>query len=156
MAKIDATDEVIMDGPSMTVYTAFLSEFCGVTNWWIPHIRFNPMDSIACEGEGFDAIIKPESRTFLRCSAQVKKLVEGKLIELEYAGDFLGTGVCTLEPRDRRTRTRFWFTVRPKKLLFRLIAPFVDTAKAHSEVMQLGFKACNDYLAQKRGKEVIV
>ena len=156
MAKIDATDEIVMDGPSMTVYTAFLSEFFGVTNWWMPHIRFNPMGSIARESEGFDAIIKPESRNSLRCSAKIAKLVEGKLIELEYAGDFVGTGVYTFEPRDRRTRTRFWFTVPPKKLLFRLIAPFVDTAKAHSEVMQLGFKACNDYLAQKGGKEVIV
>jgi hypothetical protein len=30
-----------------------------------------------------------------------------------------------------------------------LLAPFVNTAKSHSEVMQLGFKACNDYLTQK-------
>ena len=156
MAKIDvtneATNEAVIDGPPMMVYTTFLNEFFGVTEWWMPHIRFNPLGSIARVGECFDATINPESRNSLRCSAKVTKLVEGKLIQLEYAGDFVGTGVYTFEPRDERTRTRFRFSVRPKKLLFRLITPFVDTAKAHSEVMELGFKACNDYLAQKSGR----
>jgi hypothetical protein len=152
MAKIDVTDEAVMDGPPMAVYTAFLNELFGVTKWWMPHIRFNPMGSIAREGAVFDATINPESKTSLKCSAKVTKLVEDKLIELEYAGDFVGTGVYTFEPKGGRTVTRFRFTVRPKKLLFRLIAPFVDTAKAHSQVMQLGFKACNDYLAQKGGR----
>jgi hypothetical protein len=152
MAKIDVTDEAFMDGPPVAVYTAVLNEFFGVTKWWMPHIRFNPMGSIVREGKVFNATINPESRMSLRCSAKVTKLVEDKLIELEYAGDFVGTGVYTFEPDGGRTRTRFRFTVRPKKRLFRLIALFVDTAKAHSEVMQLGFKACNDYLAQKGGR----
>ena len=152
MAKIDVTDEAVMDGSPMAVYTAFLNEFFGVTKWWMPHIRFNSMGSIVREGKVFDATINPESRMSLRCSAKVTKLVEDTLIELEYAGDFVGTGVHTFEPRGGRTRTRFRFMVRPKKLLFRLIAPFVDTAKAHSEVMQFGFKACNDYLVKEGGR----
>jgi hypothetical protein len=110
------------------------------------------MGSIVREGKVFDAAINPESRMSLRCSAKVTKLVEDTLIELEYAGDFVGTGVYTFEPKGGTTKTRFRFTVRPKKLLFRLIAPFVDTAKAHSEVMQFGFKACNDYLAKEGGR----
>ena len=151
MVKIDVTDEAVIDGPPMTVYNAFLNELLGVTNWWMPHIRFNPMCSNACEGSVFDATINPNSKTSLRCSVKVTKLVEDKLIELEYGGDFEGTGVYTFEPKDGKTRTRFRFIVRPKKLLFRFIAPFVDTAKAHSEVMQIGFKSCNNYLVQKRG-----
>jgi len=150
MAKIDVTDEAVIDGSPMTVYTAFLNELLGVTNWWMPHIRFNPVCSIACEGSVFEATINPESRTSLRCSVKVTRIVEEKLIELKYAGDFTGTGIYTFEPKDGKTKTSFRFAVRPKKLLFRLIAPFVDTAKAHSEVMKLGFKACNDYLAQKK------
>ena len=149
MAKIDVTDEAVLDGPPMAVYTAFLNELFGVTNWWMPHISFNSKGSNAREGAVSEATINPESRSSLRCSTKVTKLVEDKLIELEYAGDFVGTGVYTFEPKGEKTMTRFRFAVRPKKLLFRLIAPFVDTAKAHSEVMKLGFKACNDYLAQK-------
>ena len=152
MAKIDVMDETVIDGPPMVVYNAFLNELFGVTNWWMPHIRFNPMGSIAREGSVFDATINPESRTSLRCSVKVTKLVEDNLIELEYAGDFVGTGIYTFEPKGGMTATRFRFTVRPKKLLFRLISPFLDTAKAHSQVMQLGFKACNNYLAQKSGR----
>ena len=155
MVNIDVTDEVVMDGSPMAVYNAFLNEFFGFTNWWMPHIRFSPVGSIVREGESFEAKIKPESRSSLRCSTKVAKLVEDKLIGLEYAGDFVGTGVYTFEPKGNRTAVRFRFVVRPKKLFFRLIAPFVDVAKAHSEVMQLGFKACNNYLVQKGWKEVI-
>jgi uncharacterized protein YndB with AHSA1/START domain len=152
MAKIDVTDETIIDGPPSVVYNAFLNELFGVTKWWMPHIRFNPVGSIAKEGSVCDATINPESKTSLRCSVKVTKLVEDNLIELEYAGDFVGTGVYIFEPKGGKTVTKFRFIVRPKKLLFRLIAPFVDTAKAHSQVMQLGFKACNNYLAQKSGR----
>ena len=152
MAKIDVTNEAVMDVPPMAVYNAFLNELFGVTKWWMPHIKFNPLGLIACEGAVFDATINPEGRTSLRCSAKVTNLVEGRLIELEYAGDFVGTGIYTFEPKGEKTVTRFRFTVRPKKWLFRLIAPFVDTAKAHSQVMQLGFKSCNDYLTNKTGR----
>jgi hypothetical protein len=151
MVKIDVTDEAVIDGPPMTVYNAFLNELLGVTNWWMPNIRFNPKCSTACEGSVFDATINPKSKTSLRCSVKIIKLIEEKLIELEYGGDFEGTGVYTFEAKDGKTRTLFRFIVRPKKMFFRFIAPFVDTAKAHSKVMQLGFKSCNDYLVQKNG-----
>jgi hypothetical protein len=152
MVKIDVTDEAVMDVPPMVVYATFLNELFGVTKWWMPHIKFDPFGSIACEGAVFGATINPNGRNSLKCSAKVTKLVERRLIELEYAGDFAGTGIYTFEPKGGKTVTRFRFTVRPKKWLFRLIAPFVDTAKAHSQVMQLGFKSCNDYLTNKTGR----
>jgi hypothetical protein len=73
-------------------------------------------------------------------------MVEPKSIMIEYAGDFTGTGEYTFEPADKGTKLKFRFNVKTNTLLFSLLAPFVNIAKAHSEVMQQGFKACNSYL----------
>ncbi len=76
-------------------------------------------------------------------------------IELEDSGDFVGTGVYTFEPREEKPRLKFRFNVRPNKLLISFLAHFINVGKAHSNVMQKGFKACNSHLTQKSVGEVI-
>ena len=84
-----------------------------------------------------------------RWASKITKIVEGKLIELEEEGDFVGTGTWTFEPTDGKTKIRFRWNVRPKRLLFVLVSAFVDIGKLHSDVMQKGFKALSSYLSQK-------
>jgi hypothetical protein len=99
------------------------------------------------EGAIFDITVHG-SRT-PRFSAKITKIVEGKLIEVEFGGDFVGTGTWTFEPTDGKTRVQYRWNVRPKRLSFVLASPFVDIGKMHSDVMQKGFKALNSYLSQK-------
>jgi hypothetical protein len=89
------------------------------------------------------------SRGTPRWTAKITKIVEGKLIELEEEGDIVGTGTWTFEPTDGKTKIRFRWNVRPKRLLFFLVSAFINIGKLHSDVMQKGFKALNSYLSQK-------
>jgi len=69
-------------------------------------------------------------------------------VEVEFDGDFVGTGVWTFEPLHGKTRVRYRWSVRPKRLSFALLSPFIDVGKAHSDVIQKGFKALNSYLSK--------
>jgi uncharacterized protein YndB with AHSA1/START domain len=150
MPKIDVTDEAIIDSPPIEVYKAILNELSGFTKWWMPHIEFKPRSTIDREGAVFEATIKPQSRMSAKCSAKITKLATAKSIELEYTGgDFLGTGVYTFEPKDGKTKLKYRFNVRTNRLLASLLSPFINLSKAHSEVMQKGFQACNNYLRQE-------
>jgi hypothetical protein len=150
MPKYELIDEAVIDAPSMAVYKAVLDEYAGVTHWFMPYIEYKPRgDTPVREGTIVDAIINPKSRTKMKCSTKVTKLVEGKLIEEEYAGDFVGTGSWTFEPTDGKTKLQQRQNTKPNKLLFSIVAPFVKVEKGHSETMQKGFKSLNSYLSKK-------
>jgi hypothetical protein len=83
-------------------------------------------------------------------SGKFTKLVEAKLIEEEVAGAFIGTGTWTFEPAKKgKTKVQYRFNARTNKLLFSVLSPFVNIGKKHSDMMQIGFKACNSYLCKK-------
>jgi hypothetical protein len=149
MSKIDVVDEVVIDSPAIVVFKAVLNEHAGVTHWWMPYWESRlrgetPMDQ---EGAIFDITVHGKHTP--RFSARITKIVEGKLIETEVEGDFAGTGTWTFEPIDGKTKVRFRWNLRPKRLSFVLVSPFIDMGKIHSEVTQKGFRALNNYLSQK-------
>jgi hypothetical protein len=49
-------------------------------------------------------------------------------------------GEYTFEPNDKQTKVKFRFNVKTYNPLATFLAPFVNIAKAHSEVTQQGFK----------------
>jgi uncharacterized protein YndB with AHSA1/START domain len=150
MAKVDVTDEAILESPPKIVYGTFLNELSGITQWWMPHLQCKSREGklICHDGEIFDATIHPENRLKVKVSCKITKMVEPRSIAIEYSGDFIGTGEYTFEPNDKGTKVKFRFNVKTHNPLATLLAPFVNIAKAHSEVMQQGFKACNNYLKQ--------
>lgn len=82
--------------------------------------------------------------------ARTIEVIPGRMLRLQYVeGDIRGEGTWTLEPEGNQTRLRFRWCVRPHRLLFRLLAPFVDFGRTHSEVMQVGFVRLDRYLAQQ-------
>jgi hypothetical protein len=86
----------------------------------------------------------------VKFSEKMTKIVEGKSIEVELSGDFVGTGIWTFEPTDGKTKVQFRLNGRTNRLLFSLVAPFIgDIGKPHSESMQKGFKALNIYLSKQ-------
>jgi uncharacterized protein YndB with AHSA1/START domain len=149
MPKIDVVDEVVIDSPIIVVFKAVLNEHAGVTHWWMPYWESKLRGETPMDHEGVIFDITVHGRHAPRFSARITKIVEGKLIQMEDEGDFAGTGTWTFEPTDGKTKVRFRWNVRPMRLSFVLVSPFIDMGKIHSDVMQKGFKALNSYLSQK-------
>jgi len=152
MTRIDAFDEAVIDSPPMVVYKAILNEGAGVTHWWMPHWESKPRGEPPFDREGaiFDITVHGKNRSLdTRFSGKITKIVEAKLVQLKFEGDFVGTGEYTFEPTDGKTKVQYRWNVRPKRLSFVLLSPFVDMGKRHSQVMQKGFEALNSYLSKK-------
>jgi hypothetical protein len=149
MPRIDALDEAVIDSSPLTVYKAILNEAAGVTHWWMPHWESKLRGEIPINREGaiFDITIHRSGTP--RFSGKITKIVEAKSIEVEFEGDFVGTGEWTFEPTDGKTRMQYRWNVRPERLSFVLLSPFMDIGKIHSDVIQKGFKALNSYLSKK-------
>ncbi len=152
MPKIDCVDEALIDGSPTVVYQTFLNEFAGVTHWWMPYLEFKLKGELPIDREGaiFDYTVLPKNRfACSKISAKVKAIVEAKFVELEFAGDFVGTEKFTFEQSEGKTKVQIRFNARTNRLLASCVSPFVNFGKSHSDIMQKGFKACNSYLSQK-------
>ena len=151
MPKINVVSEAVIDSPPMAVYKALLDEISGVTHWWMPDMAFKLRGDIPIDNEGaiYDATISPASRMNAKFSAKLTKIVEGKLIEEEIAGCFIGTASWTFEPTDGKTKTQSLLNVRTNGLIYSIFAPFVSYEKNHRNIMEKGFKALNYYLSNR-------
>jgi uncharacterized protein YndB with AHSA1/START domain len=151
MPKIDAIDEVIIDSPPMEVYKALLNEISGVTDWWMPYMKFKLRGDTPIDHEGavYEATISPTSRMNVKFSAKMTKIVEGRLIEEEVSGCFIGTASWTFEPVDGKTKAQHRFNARTNGVVYSIFAPFVNYEKNHRDIMEKGFKALNNYLSKK-------
>ena len=131
MPRIDAMNEAIIVGQPMEVYKALLNEVSGITNWWMPYMAFKLKGDIPIDHEGavYEATISPTSRMNAKFSAKLKKIVEGKLIEEEIAGCFIGTASWKFEPTNGKTKTVSQLNVRTKGLIYSIFAPFVSYEK---------------------------
>ena len=102
------------------------------------------------EGAVVDAIAFPKSRTRkAKASYKMTRIVEGKSIEYEETGAFVGTGKWTFEPTDGKTKVQFRLDVRINSRLISLASHFINLDKMHTEMMQRAYKALNSYLTQK-------
>ena len=151
MPKIDAIDEVIIDSPPIEVYKALLNEISGVTDWWMPYMKFKLRGDTPIDHEGavYEATISPTSRMNVKFSAKMTKIVEGKLIEEAVSGCFIGTASWKFEPVDGKTKAQHKFNARTNGVVYSIFAPFVNYEKNHRDIMEKGFKALNDYLSKK-------
>ncbi|MFB3888619.1 MAG: hypothetical protein ACE14S_03945 [Candidatus Bathyarchaeia archaeon] len=151
MPRIDRLDEVVINAPPMVVYKAVLNEYAGVTHWWMPYLEFKLRGDLPIDREGAigDMIFHFSKRASSKSSFKVAKIVEAKSLEIEYAGDIVGTGTWTFEPTDGKTKVQYRANSRTNSLLAALVSPFVDFGKGHSDVTQKGFKALSSYLSEK-------
>jgi len=151
MPKTDVVSEAVIDSSPMEVYKVFLDEISGVTNWWMPYMKYELRGDIPIDHEGavFDATISPKSRMNAKFSSKVTKIVEGKLLEDDITGCFIGTGKWTFEPTDGKTKVQFRINARTNGLIYSIFAPFVNYEKNHTDIMEKGFKALNNYMSKK-------
>ena len=152
MSKSELLDEAVIDAPPVTVYRAVLNEYAGVTHWWMPYMDFKLRGDTPIDREGaiVDATALPTSRIkSSKASYKIIKLVEGKSIEYEETGAFIGTGKWSLEPTDGKTKVQFRLNVKINSRLISFASHFVNTEKMHSDTMEKAFTALNSYLNKK-------
>jgi hypothetical protein len=151
MPKIDVTDEAIIDAKPKEVYKTILNEYAGVTHLFMPALESKLREDkpAICEGAVCDVMGHSHGLT-TKFSVKVTKLEEGKSIELELAGDFLGNETWTFEPsKNGKINVKLRFVGKTNRLLFTLLSPIASAEKEHSKTIQNGLKACNSYLCKK-------
>jgi len=151
MARYDVVDEGIIDADCSTVFNAYVDEFRGITHWWMPLWQGKPRGDNTIIQRGSVIDIRVNHKGPAKFAAKATEFVEDKLVNVEFfEGDFIGTGEWTFEPIDGKTKVRFRWKVRTNGLLTTLVALFINMGKAHSEVMQEGFKSLNRHLSQSK------
>jgi hypothetical protein len=144
-----AVDEAMIDASPDKVYNAVLDEFTGVSHWWMPLFEIKPRVDTPLGRTGMITDVTIHDATTTRFSWTVTKLAEGKSIEVEYNGDFTGTGQWVFEPVDDKTRVKYIWNGRPVRPLLVLVSYIVDIKKNHSKAVQNGYKGLNDYFIKK-------
>jgi hypothetical protein len=128
-----------------------MDELGGTTNWWMPQtestFRGNT-EKVNQVGAIIDLTI--HSIVTSKFSERFTDITQDKLIYVEILqGDFLGTSEWTFERIDGRTKVRYRWNAKTNRLLFTILSPFINIGKIHSEIMQNGFKALNNYVRSK-------
>jgi uncharacterized protein YndB with AHSA1/START domain len=151
MSTIIVADEALIDADPSTVFNAIVDELGGITHWWMPHaeskFRGNT-EKVNQVGSIIDLTIHSiVTSTF---SERFTEITQDKLIKVEiFEGDFLGTSEWTFEGSDGRTKGRYQWNAKSNRLLFTILSPLVNIGEIHSEIMQKGFKALNNYVSQQ-------
>ena len=124
--------------------------YAGVAQWVPPMVvyKIRGEKRMDCVDTVCDITLR-DGGTTIKMSDKTSKIVEDKLIELECAGDFVGTGKWTFELADGKTKVQKRVNYEVKRMSFVLLSPFVNMRKANSDLMQKGFKGLNDYLIMK-------
>ncbi len=126
-----------------------MNELAGVTHWW-PHTVYKLRGEIPIDHEGAISDVTAGNRVVnIRASFKVTKIVVAESIEMEIAGDLVGTGIWMFKPTDGKTKVKYHFRVRTNSLLFSVLSPFVNLEKGHSAEVQQVFKELNSYLLKK-------
>ena len=151
MRDIDVVDEARFDADPAIVYQAVVDQLSGKIDWWSPHFVSRlrgetPADQV---GGKVDMSVHGGPLT-PRFTGRTIEVIQDHKLRVEYfEGDFRGEGIWTFELLDDHTLLRFRWHVVPHRRLFRVLSPFVDIGKAHSETMKAGFEGLNRYLRSK-------
>ena len=153
MAEYDVFDEAIINAKPSVVYKALLTEYSGETNWWRPCFKAKPRKAGAVDKPGaLIDITLHGGRTLKKITAKTEQVKKNEILRFQYVeGDFRGEGTWKLEGIDGETKLSFRWRCRLSKLILRIMAPFVNIPKRHSEVMKLGFEGLNKHIKKSVG-----
>ena len=152
----DVTDVGVIRAPRETVWRAFMTEFAGAKQWWLPFWEADPIGEIPAGqvGNRFRATVHPPAwwRQLLftpRFTVLVTDIQELEHIHVEFPeGNFRGTGTfefTTID--DNETRVSFRWNVSTFGFRPAFTALFVDIGAIHSLVVEGGYRGLNQWLA---------
>lgn len=151
MAKYDITDEAIINADPDVVFSALLAELEGKTSWWMPKqsSKLRTGDAADQIGALIDVTVhgKPSTK-FTEKTSDVKK---NELLRYQYVeGPFRGEGLWKFKAIEGKTKLSYrWRADLAGGLLLRIMAPFVNVPKAHSDVIKAGFEGIKEHLKKQ-------
>ena len=133
----------------MTLYQT--DEFSGLTHWWMPHWEAKQQKGFE-RGKVGSAIDITIHRQFTpKFSVRATELVQHQLIRADlFEGDFIGKAEWSLEEINGNTKLSMMWSVKTNRLLLNILGIFINFGKKHSDVVQKGFIALNDFLLTKK------
>jgi hypothetical protein len=149
MREIDVMDEALIGAGPAVVYQAILDELTGKTHW-SPYVEMKPRGEIPANQVGGIVDITVHRPGTPKFTSKTIEVIENKMVRFEYVeGDYSGEGQWTLEPMDDSTQVRFRWHVQPRRWLLRMLAPFIDIGKIHSEIMKFDFEGLSRHVGPK-------
>jgi ribosome-associated toxin RatA of RatAB toxin-antitoxin module len=146
MAEYDVTDEVIINASPDVVYQALMAEYSGKADW-MPNFEVKQRGEGAVDQPGALLDLTLHGRFDLKFTAKTVKTKKNESWEFEYVeGAFRGEGLWKLEAAGEDTKVSFRWHCRPGTLLVKIMSPFVNVPKSHSEFMKAGFASLNEYV----------
>ena len=146
MAEYDVIDDAIIYAKPDVVYQALLTEYTGETKWWMPHVEAKPREAGAVDQPGALIDLAVHHRGTTRFTVKTIETKKNELWRLQYvAGAFRGEGTWKLEEVDGNTKVSYRWHCRPSGPL-RILAPFINIPKGHSQVMKSGFAGLNEHI----------
>jgi len=150
----NVTDVGVIRAPISRVWGAFISEFAGAKDWWMPFWESQPLGEPPVKvGTRFNATVHPPGwyRRLLftpRFTVLVTELREGEYIRVEFPeGHFSGVGTfdfTTVENGD--TQVSFNWDVTTRGLRPGIVAWLVNIGAVHSMVVEGGYRGLNRWL----------
>lgn len=151
MAEYDVTDEAIINAKPDVVYAALVAEYAGKADW-MPNFEVKQREEGAVEQPGTLLDLSLQGKFTLKFTAKTIETKKNESWKFEYVeGAFLGEGMWKLEEADENTKVSFRWHCRPGTLLVKIMAPFVNVPKSHSEFMKSGFARLNEYVKKNAG-----
>ena len=147
MAKYDVTDEAIINAEPDIVFSALLAEYAGKTSWWMPSLSAKIRKGDSADQLDTLIDITVHGKFPIKFTIKTVEVKKNELLRYEYVeGAWRGEGLWKLEAKDGKTKLSYRWRASPSGLLLRIMAPFVNVPKAHSDVMKAGFDGLNEHL----------
>jgi uncharacterized protein YndB with AHSA1/START domain len=142
----DVTDEAIIEAPPARVFRALLDEYAGVTHWWT-QVESTPIGDVPFDQVGAKCRVTVRNHGAAHFTWKTIEVVENRLMRFEYVdGDIVGHGDLTLDPAGDGTRIAYRWRVRTRGLAS-IAGPLLGISRRHSEVIQAGFRALEEFTA---------
>ncbi len=146
MAEYDVTDEMIINAKPDVVYQALVAEYSGKADW-MPNFEVKQREEGAVDQPGTLLDLTLQGRFPLKFTAKTVETKKNESWKFEYIeGAFLGDGLWKLEAVDEGTKVSFRWHTRPGTLSVKIMSPFINVPKSHSEFMKAGFASLNEYV----------
>jgi len=149
MPYFNLTDEAIVDADISSTFQQVL-DANNWYEWWAPHIE--------AESRGSEKLIQVNSVVEIKIHyimttkflAKIKDIKKNCSISVEYfEGDFLGASQWFFEPIGGKTKIIYRFRTKPNRRLIRFLLRFLNFQKAHSAILQSGFKGLSEHLNKR-------
>lgn len=142
MKKYNVIDETLINAPVADIFNAIIDCYNGSNNWWLPYLsssKTTRSNSSLKNERSYKVTI--HQLIPIQFIAKTEEFEANRKIRLSYPkGAFKGEGIWLFESVGEKTKVSFRWQTSPTGFFMKSVSQFFPLNKAHSAVMQKGFK----------------